>query len=54
VLVLLGLVFVGDERGAELLSKLGDRLVIVADDKGDVGEGLGQQANVHCHCFPSA
>jgi hypothetical protein len=31
-------VLVGDEGEAELLGELGDRLVIVADDKGDVGE----------------
>jgi hypothetical protein len=32
---------VGDEGEAELLREPGDRLVIVADDEGDVGEGLG-------------
>jgi hypothetical protein len=39
-LVLLGLNLVGDEGEAELLRKPADRLVIVADDEGDVGEGL--------------
>jgi hypothetical protein len=38
---LLGLTFVGNEGEAELLPEPGDRLVIVADDEGDVGEGLG-------------
>jgi hypothetical protein len=34
------LITVGDEGKAELLRKPGDRLVIVADDEGNVGEGL--------------
>ena len=38
--VLLGLMLVGDEGEAELLHDPGDRLVIVADDVGRLGEGL--------------
>lgn len=36
-LVMLGLILVGDEDEAGLLSGPGGRLVIVADDEGDVG-----------------
>ncbi len=39
--VLLGLVLIGDEAEAEHLRESGDRLIIVADDERDVGEGLG-------------
>jgi len=37
--VLLGLVLVRDEGEAEHLGEPGDRLIIVADDEGDVGKG---------------
>lgn len=40
-LVLLALNLIGDEREAELLHELGDRLVIVANYEGDAGEGSG-------------
>src|SRR3954451_20565170 len=36
--VLLGLVLVGDEGEAQHVREPGDRLVIIADDEGDVGE----------------
>jgi hypothetical protein len=42
-LVLLGLILVGDDDEAELLREPGDRLVMVADDQGDMGEGYSVQ-----------
>lgn len=47
--VLLGLNRVLDEGEAERSREPGDRLVIVADDEGNVGEGLGHPSLVH-HC----
>lgn len=41
---------VGDEGEAELVRKPGDRLVIVADDDGDVNEGLGHDFTLICYC----
>lgn len=45
-LVLLGLVGILHESEAELAGVKGERFVIVADDQGDVGEGLG---HLHLH-----
>lgn len=48
-LVLLGLVFVGDEGEAEFADVEGDGLVIVANDEGDVGQ-VGIAFYSKCGC----
>lgn len=47
--VLLGLILVLNEGEAEHARELGDRLVIVADHGGDVGEGLGHRMSSAAH-----
>jgi hypothetical protein len=42
--VLLGLILVGDEGEAQHALEPGDRLGLVADDEGDLGEGLGHSS----------
>jgi hypothetical protein len=59
-LALLGLMLIGDDAEAKLLRKPGDRLVVVADEEGGVGDGLGTSSTdyaalkLNCSCCPAA